>query len=239
MAAMGITITAITTMPRSEVTALLRLHSWLSPAFPVGAFSYSHGLEWAVEDGWVGDRETLIAWLAGDIAHGTLFADAAFFARAWEADAPARVAELAAAMRGSAELALEAETQGRAFLTTLRAAWPHAELDRLAKSLETDGIAPTPAVVAGIAARLCGAAQRPAIALYLQSAVANLISAAVRLVPLGQTDGQRATAGLEAAILEASDRAIGTPLDEIGSSGVMVDIAAMRHETQYTRLFRS
>ncbi len=239
MAATATTITAIKTMPRSEITALLRLQSWLSPAFPIGAFSYSHGLEWAVEDGRVNDRETLIAWLAGDIAHGTLFAEAAFFARAWETEAPVRVAELAAAMRGSAELALEAETQGRAFLATLRSAWPHAELDALAETLTSAGMAPTPAVVAGIAARLCGAEQRPATALFLQSVVANLINAAVRLVPLGQTDGQRATAALEAAILEATDRAIGTPLDEIGSSGVMVDIAAMRHETQYTRLFRS
>ena len=239
MAVTVITIIAMAIMPRSEVTALLRLQSWLSPAFPIGAFSYSHGLEWAVEDGRVGDRETLVAWLAGDIAHGTLFAEAAFFARAWEADDTAPVAELAAAMRGSAELALEAETQGRAFLTTLRSAWPHAELDALANSLDTHGTAPPPAVVAGIAARLCGAEQRPATALYLQSVVANLINAAVRLVPLGQTDGQRATAALEAAILEAADRATATPLDEIGSSGVMVDIATMRHETQYTRLFRS
>ena len=239
MAATGITVTAITTMPRSEITALLRLQSWLSPAFPIGAFSYSHGLEWAVEDRRVADRETLIAWLAGDIAHGTLFADTAFFARAWDTEAPTRVAELAAAMRGSAELALEAGTQGQAFLAALRSAWPHAELDALAETLAASGIAPNPAVVAGIAARLCGAELRPATALYLQSVVANLISAAVRLVPLGQTDGQRATAELEAAILEAADRAIGTPLEEIGSSGVMIDIAAMRHETQYTRLFRS
>ena len=238
MAVMVIITITMAIMPRSELTALLRLQSWLSPAFPIGAFSYSHGLEWAVEDGRVADRETLIAWLAGDIAQGTLFAEAAFFARAWEADDPRPVAELAAAMRGSAELALEAETQGRAFLTTLRSAWPHAELDALAISLEAHGTAPTPAVVAGIAARLCGAEQRPATALYLQSVVANLINAAVRLVPLGQTDGQRATAALEAAILEAADRAIATPLEEIGSSGLMVDIAAMRHETQYTRLFR-
>ncbi len=239
MAARAITITVTTTMPRNELTALLRLQSWLSPAFPIGAFSYSHGLEWAVEDGRVRDRATLTAWLAGDVTHGTLFCEAAFFARAWEARDVIPVAELAAAMRGSAELALEAETQGRAFLKTLRAAWPEPMLDSLAEVLDAEGIAPTPPVVAGVAARLCGAEQRPAMALYSQSVVANLINAAVRLVPLGQTDGQRATAALEAPILAATDRAIGTPLAEIGSAGVMVDIAAMRHETQYTRLFRS
>lgn len=239
MAITDITITTITTMPRSERTALLRLQSWLSPAFPIGAFSYSHGLEWAVEDGRVCDRATLTAWLAGDVGHGTLFCEAAFFARAWEARDVIPAAELAAAMRGSAELALEAETQGRAFLATLRAAWPDPMLDSLAEVLEADAIAPTPPIVAGVAARLCGAEQRPAAALYLQSVVANLINAAVRLVPLGQTDGQRATAALEAPILAAADRAIGTALEEIGSAGVMVDIAVMRHETQYTRLFRS
>lgn len=237
--AKGIIITGTTTMPRSDVTALMRLQSWLSPAFPVGAFSYSHGLEWAVEDGRVRDRQTLVAWLDGDIAHGTLFCEAAFFARAWGARDIGPTAELAAALRGSAELALEAETQGRAFLATLRAAWPDPALDRLAEALERADVTPTPPVVAGVAARLCGAAQRPATALYLQSVVANLINAAVRLVPLGQTDGQRATAALEAAVLAASERAVGTPLDQIGSAGVMVDIATMRHETQYTRLFRS
>ncbi len=227
------------TTPRSDVTALMRLQSWLSPAFPVGAFSYSHGLEWAVEDGRVCDRGTLVDWLGADIAHGTLFCEAAFFARAWGAAEIRPVAALAAAMRGSAELALEAESQGRAFLATLRTVWPDAELESLANTLEARRIAPTPPVVAGVAARLCGASLQPATALYLLSVVANLIGAAVRLVPLGQTDGQRATAALETAVLDAAERAIGTPLDEIGSAGIMVDIATMRHESQYTRLFRS
>ena len=243
MAARRITVTVITTMPRSETAALLRLQSWLSPAFPIGAFSYSHGLEWAVEEGRVRDRATLIDWLSGDIAHGSLFADAAFFARAWDAAGDAddivEIADLAAAMRGSAELALEAETQGRAFLSTLRAAWPDLGLDRLAAVLEAAGIAPTPAAVAGVAARLAGAPRSAATALYLQSTVANLINAAVRLVPLGQTDGQRAAAALEPVVLAAAETAVACPLDDIGSSAVMVDIATMRHETQYTRLFRS
>ena len=227
------------TMPPSESSALLRLQSWLSPAFPVGAFSYSHGLEWAVDEGIVRNRDSLIAWLEGEIAHGSLFADAAFFAQAWESDSIHEIAALAASMRGSAELALEAESQGRAFLLVLHGAWPNAALDRLAETLERADVAPTPPIVAGVAAKACGAPQSSATALYLQSTVANLISAAVRLVPLGQTDGQRATASLEPAILAATDRALACPPDEIGSAGVMVDIATMRHEIQYTRLFRS
>ena len=226
-------------MPRSDTTALLRLQSWLSPALPIGAFSYSHGLEWAVEEGLVRARDQLVAWLDGEIAHGSLFADAAFFARAWESDDIREIASLAAAMRGSAELALEAETQGRAFLLILREAWPDTRLERVAETLEDGGIAPTPPIVAGVAAKICGAPQSPATALYLQSNVANLISAAVRLVPLGQTDGQLATAALETAILVAADHAIACHLDDIGSAVLMVDVATMRHETQYTRLFRS
>ena len=99
MAAMA-TITDITTMPRSDMSALMRLQSWLSPAFPIGAFSYSHGLEWAVEDGRVRDRETLVDWLGADIAHGSLFCEAAFFARGWDAPDIRPVAELAAALPG-------------------------------------------------------------------------------------------------------------------------------------------
>jgi urease accessory protein len=227
----------------TALRSLMRLQSWLSPAFPVGAFSYSHALEWAVEAGWVTDRASLVAWLDADLRHGAGRADAILFAHAFRAvndpEGFIEVAALAAALRGTAELALESTAQGTAFLATLRRAWPDAALDDSAALLAERDIAPTLAVVAGVAAALDGAPLDAAIALFVQATTANLVGAGVRLVPLGQTDGQRAVAALEDAVLATAAEAAGAGLDEVGSAALMVDIASARHETQYTRLFRS
>jgi urease accessory protein len=149
------------------------------------------------------------------------------------------VAELAAAMRPTAELALEASQQGVAFLVAVRKAWPHPLLDRLAANLRAAGIVPMLPVAAGMACAAHGITLGNTLPLFLHAGVANLINAAVRLVPLGQTDGQMALAALESAIAETAAEALGASLSDIGSAAFMIDIASMRHETQYTRLFRS
>lgn len=221
---------------------LVRLLAWLSPSFPVGSFAYSGGLEWAVEAGDIRDAETLRRWLAALLADGGVFCDAALFAHAHAAecrgDAAAlhAVAELAAALAPSRERFLETVTQGRAFVTAVRAAWPCAALDRLADW--PDAAIAYPVAVA-VAAAGHGVAVAPALHGVLHALVANLVSAAVRLVPLGQTDGLRVLAALEPEIVATAARALTTPLDAIGSATVRADIAGMRHETQYTRLFRS
>jgi urease accessory protein len=222
--------------------ALYRLMAWLSPAYPIGAFSYSSGIEWAVEAGEISDAMSLRRWLTVMIAEGGGFCDAVFFVHAHRAaggddDAALRaVAELAAAFAPSKERHLETTAQGRAFLDTTRAAWPCAALDRL--TAVWDGAIALPIAV-GVACAGHRVPQAPALHAYLHSLAANLISAGVRLVPLGQTDGQRVLAALEPVIVATAERALVTPLDEVGSASFRADLAGMRHETQYTRLFRS
>ena len=222
--------------------ALYRLMAWLSPAYPVGAFSYSGGLEWAVEAGDVRDAESLRAWLAIMLHQGGGFCDAVFLVhahRAATADdgaAVRAVAELAAAFAPSKERHLETTAQGRAFLEATRAAWPCAALDRLVAGW--DGPIAYPVAV-GVAAAGHGIAVEPSLAAFLQAVAANLVSAGVRLIPLGQSDGQRALAALEPVVAATAQRALATPLDEVGGAAFRADLAAMRHETQYTRLFRS
>jgi urease accessory protein UreF len=335
---MGTAILIHTTMT-IDAAKFLRLQSWFSPAFPIGAFSYSHGLEWAVEERSVTDRASLVAWLEADLRHGSGRTDAMFFAEAWrvsrvplpltrnaahsalsrrrtlvvrrkgsragrghsapvanaaadnsgpreercvaasscplpsreraDAQRPGEgghtgnpsdplpspelrphqpmemdghilaVAALAGAMRGTAELALESGQQGIAFLAAVCKAWPHPELDRLANLFKEIAIAPVLPVAAGICCGVHEIDLELALPLYMHGSVANLVNAAVRLVPLGQTDGQIALAALEATVLETAREAFEAAPDDIGSAAFMIDLASMRHETQYTRLFRS
>lgn len=220
--------------------ALYRLMAWLSPAYPTGAFSYSHGIEHAVEAALVKDRDGLLTWVGHILSEGAGRVDALLFRAAYDAagdaEALAPVAELAACFRGSAETALESAQQGAAFLATTRQAWPDARLDAFAAARAGQVTALPVAVALACAGRV---PLRPALAAYLQAFGANLVSAGVRLIPLGQSDGQKALAGLEPVVARAVEAACAASLDEIGSAAPMVDWTSMRHETQYTRLFRS
>jgi urease accessory protein len=224
---------------------LLRLQSWLSPAFPTGSYSYSHGLEWAVEAGHVHDPGSLVEWLEADLCHGSVRNEAIFFSEAWRSamngNGPEllEVAELAAVFRGTAEFALESTQQAAASLAVLRRVWPEPLLDWLAEALYDRRVPPALAVVLGVSSARQGIPADLALAAFLQSYTCNLVTAAVRLIPLGQTAGQLAIAALEAAVLAASARARNETIDDLGSAAFMVDLASMAHETQYTRLFRS
>jgi urease accessory protein len=225
--------------------AVLRLQSWFSPAFPTGAYSYSHGLEWAVEAGDIHDRATLVDWLGADLCHGSGRNEAIFFSEAWRCasnDDRAQlctIAELSAALRGTAEFALESSQQASACLATLRRVWPDEILEWLAEMLRERDVRPAMAVVLGVRCAREPVPAAMALAAFLQSYCANLVNAGVRLIPLGQTDGQLAVAGLEEAVLFASTEALQSTVDQLGSAALMVDLASMAHETQYTRLFRS
>jgi urease accessory protein len=220
--------------------ALYRLMAWLSPAYPVGAFSYSSGIEWAVEAGDIGDAESLRAWLDVMLAEGAGFCDAVLFAAAHRAADDERglreVAELAAALAPSKERHLETTAQGQAFLEATRAAWPTPALDRLREIW--NGLVAYPVAVA-IAAAGHGIALEPALAAFLQAVAANWVSAGVRLIPLGQTQGQRVLAALERTVAATAERAVKAGLADLGSAAFRADLASARHETQYTRLFRS
>ena len=221
---------------------LYRLLAWLSPSYPVGAFSYSGGIEWAVEAGDVHDAESLQAWLGVMLMEGSGFCDAVLFAHAHRAAADGddkalrTTAELAAAFAASKERHLETTAQGNAFVDATRAAWPCAALDTLKRVWE--GPVAYPVAVAAAAAGH-GIALGPALAAFLQAVAANLVSAGVRLIPLGQTDGQRVLAALEPAVAQSAARAPAVMLDDIGTAAFRADLAGLRHETQYTRLFRS
>lgn len=226
-----------------EMTAppLLRLMTWLSPSFPVGAFGYSHGLEQAVEAGLVRDLASTVEWVGAILGHGGGRVDADLFlaahgARDGELDG---VVDLADAWRGSQELALESSAQGSAFVLAVAAAWPDPWWDEWRARLRAMGRQPAYAVAVAVAASRAGIAVEDALAAYLHAFAANLVSALVRLVPLGQSDGQRAIAALEPVVLDAAAAALHRLPEDRGGALPMLDWCSMAHETQYTRLFRS
>src|SRR6516164_3694215 len=201
--------------------ALLRMQSWLSPAFPTGSYSYSHGLEWAVEAGHVHDRKSLVDWLEADLCYGSGRNEAIFFSEAWRCaidDDRAKlmeIAKLAAAFRGTSEFALESSQQAAACLATLRRVWPDRLLDWLSERLSEHHVQPALAVVLGVGSARQGIPASVALAAFLQSYIANFVTAGVRLIPLGQTDGQLAIAKLEEAVLAASAQAQNATIDDL------------------------
>ncbi|WP_419900528.1 urease accessory protein UreF [Roseomonas sp. USHLN139] len=237
-------MTTGTTMGMATTTEgdLQRLLTWLSPAYPVGAYTYSHGLEMAVEAGAVRNRADLLAYIETVLEAGAGRIDAALLAAAFrtaaadDAAALDEVASLATAWRGTAETALETMAQGSAFLKVTNAAWPEPRLAALAA--RHAGVLAHP-VAFGAAAAWQGLALPMALFGFLSAFAANLVSAGVRLVPLGQTDGQITTAALLPALQAATAAGMAADLDRIGTAAPMLDLFSMRHETQYTRLFRS
>jgi len=227
--------------PRS----LIRLQHWLSPAFPTGSYSYSHGLEWAIESNRIHHRTSLVNWLDADLRFGSGRNDAIFFVEAWRCAAGGHhtrlleTAEVAAAFRATSEFALEASQQGASCLATLRDVWRDPTLDALSEGLRQRSIQPVLPIVIAIRSAAEGVPLGTALPAFLWALVSTFVTAGVRLIPLGQTDGQRALAELEDAVLEASERALTACIDDLGSAALMVDFASMLHETQYTRLFRS
>jgi urease accessory protein len=224
-----------------EAAALYRLMTWLSPAFPVGAFSYSSGIEWAVEAGDIVDGATLQDWLAS-MLEGPGFCDGVFLAHAHRTAAACgdvmlrELAELAAAFAPSRERHLETTAQGRAFIEIARAAWNCDGLDRLVVACDGTIVYP---VAVGIVSSAHAIPLAPTMHAFLHAVTSNWISAGSRLIPLGQTDSQRALAALEPVVVATGKRALDAALDDLGSVSFRADLASMRHETQYTRLFRS
>ncbi|PDT02625.1 urease accessory protein UreF [Rhizobium chutanense] len=219
----------------SELQALLRLTAWLSPAFPIGSFAYSGGLERAVADGLVTDAASLAAWIGTLFGHGSAWNDAVLLAESHRRQAePARLAEVAAlaeALAGSRERHQETMLLGEAFLAAARA-WPDEVFDRL------PGKAAYPIAV-GAVAGAHGIRPEEVLAVFLHAYASQAVSSGIRLGVAGQKDGVAVLAGLEEQIAEVARRAASSTLDDLGSATVQADIASLRHETQATRLFRS
>ncbi|MEX0627523.1 MAG: urease accessory protein UreF [Cucumibacter sp.] len=208
--------------------------TWLSPAFPVGAFAFSHGLERAVGDRLVANRADLEVWLIDLATLGSLWNDAVIFAEATrrtEAGDLTELAELAAALAGGKERLAETIEQGTAFIAASHP-WPRPVLAKLPASC------PYPVAVGAIAAAH-GIGLEPALVAWLGSTLANLVQAGVRLVPIGQTDAVKTLAALEPIVLEVGARASASSFDDLGSASIRAEIASLQHETQYSRLFRS
>lgn len=228
-----------------QTSALLRLMAWLSPSFPVGAFSYSHGIEYAVEEGLVTDVTTLTCWVTSILRRGSGRIDSDIFRMAWlaarEEDIAKliEVAEQASAFRGTSEMALENRAQGMAFVDTVGKAWQSEKTQRLYDHLKESHLSISYPVAVAVAAEAVEIPLKSALAVFLHAVVANLISAGVRLVPLGQTDGQRAMAALESLVEQAAIASLSRTEAQLGSAALMVEWTSMKHETQYTRLYRS
>jgi urease accessory protein len=226
----------------TDAATLYRLLAWSSPGYPTGAFSYSHGLEWAVEAGSVTRLETLLDYVEAVLSRGGAWVDAVLFAHAWRAAGQPdlhSLVELAAAFRGSSETALESRQQGAAFLDVTRKAWPHPALDKLAEHATRTNTPIAHCIAVAVACAAHAIPLQPALHGYLHAVAANLVSAGTRLIPLGQTQAQIAIARLSPTITALIERAQSTPLDDLGTAAPAVELCSLRHETQYTRLFRS
>ena len=236
----------------ADALHFLRLMQWLSPAYPVGAYTYSHGLEWAVEEGRVGDARGFAAWAEDVLNHGAGRNDAILLAAAWRAPDPGALAELdalARALAPSRERALEAAAQGAAFWQVCRDTWdgggarPGADAGcgagAAARLLPDLDPAPVYPVAVGAAAAGAGLPLQDTALAYLHALAGNLTAAAIRLVPLGQTEGQAVLAGLAPLCADLAETALHETPESLGACTFLADIASMKHETQYSRLFRS
>ena len=218
--------------PRSPMRtdAVLTLAQWLSPAYPVGAFAYSHGLEAAVDAGWVRGAAALEDWLGAVLETGAGHNDALFIAAAFHADGPDAVGEIDATARAfaaSKERLIETDQQGRAFQAVTCDIW---------------GGDPTPLtypVALGAAADRAGLPFGLTQAMYLQAFLSNLVAAGQRLLPVGQAEGQAILHKLTARIPAVAEATAAGDLDALSATAFLTDIAAMQHETQRTRIFRT
>ncbi|PHS78299.1 MAG: urease accessory protein UreF [Rhodospirillaceae bacterium] len=226
-------------------SGLLRLMTWLSPSFPVGAYAYSHGSEFAVESGQLLDRKSALSWIAFVLEFGSGRVDADLFVAAYLAADENNIvnflkaANMANALKGTAELGLESRAQGQAFLDTVLMVWPDERLKTFALALTEQNIQPSYSIAVAAAAAFAGVGLQAALGAYLHAFTANIASAVVRLVPLGQTDGQRIIAAIEPVIERALVDALERDPNDMGSAAFGVDLMSMKHETQYSRLFRS
>ena len=215
----------------------LPLLVWLSPGFPIGAFAYSHGLEAAVESGDIHDAATCTAWISDLVEAGSIRSDCVMLALAYRAEDGRSLNDLALALAPSSERRLETASQGTAFAVAVAAAWPTPALGDAIQQIGTEEVALP--VVVGIAAAAHDLPLTTTLGAFALAAVSNLVSAVLRLGPIGQTEAQRMIATLCPAVERLAAWAATSTLADIGSAGWRADIASMRHETQYSRLFRS
>jgi urease accessory protein len=207
---------------------LLTLSQWLSPAFPTGGFAYSHGLEQVVADGVVHDAASAERWLAGVLRHGAGRQDAVLLLRALAPGADhAALDALARALAPSAERVTETLEQGAALARTVAHVTGRPLVPRALP------------VALGEAAAPLGLQGSVVVALFLQAFAGNLVTIAIRHVPLGQSEGQAVLGRLGPVIAALAGDLARDPAPELAGAALAADLAAMRHETSPVRLFRT
>jgi len=212
--------------------SLIKLLTWLSPAFPTGAFAYSHALEWDVAAGTITTEPLLTTHLQDTLSHGALWSDSILLRHAHRGHNPHDLAQLALFLSPTPERRLESTAQGAAFAKAA-APWP-------VESLQNWGPTPLPHPIAlALLASAHAIPEDDTVLAYLHASVANLISAAIRLIPLGQSAGLRVQSQLESHILQTVHQTQSATLNDLGTTCWSSDISSMRHESQYTRLFRT
>jgi urease accessory protein len=212
----------------TDHSSLLLLLNWMSPTFPIGAFAYSHGLEQAIVDGRVSSAADVEEWIAELLQHGSGWNDSVLFAQCWSMQVD-ELNALALALAGSAERYMETTHLGRNF-NIAASVWTGTETSEMAIAYP---------IAAGQACMLMGIDQQQALVAYLQGYCSALVSVAVRLVPLGQTNGLVVMRNLAPVVSSTAAKAVATNLDGIGTSCIAAEISAMRHETLPTRVFRT
>lgn len=214
----------------TEPQPLLQLLAFMSPAFPVGGFAYSHGLERAIDDGIVTSADEVREWIESLLVHGSGWNDAVLFAAAYDASDEDRleIDELTLALAASRERVLETSDLGQSF----------AKAVAILSASETMNFKTYPVAVAAACQKTC-IDKHTGLLGYLQAFSNNLIAVAVRLVPLGQTKGLELMREMMPVVSKTAERAMLANLDDLGSSSLLSDIASMNHETQYSRVFRS
>ena len=205
---------------------MIFLQAWFSPAFPIGAYSYSHGLETAIQGGLINDEVSLQSWVSTLLLDGSGRNDGLFIKAAYEGEEEANT--LCLSLCPSKERWQETTELGQAFCRAVNNSY-HTNLP--------DGLAYPVAV--GQAARTIGLDLGLTIQSYLQAFAANLISVGVRAIPIGQHAGQDCLVGLCPVIEEGAAEAAETTLDEVGSAAMLSDLMAMKHEQSVPRIYRT
>lgn len=212
-------------MDTRRTDELLILQNWFSPAFPIGAFSYSGGLETAISRGDISDHDSLADWLRTTLSHGSVFTDAVFLSAAQHGE---DVNDLCLALCAGRERFQETSELGAAFCKVIHETQGFALPSQLAYP-----------VAVGMAARQLGLTRAVTVAAFLQGACMNQISVAVRAVPIGQMDGQACLVSLMPVIEQITARVLTTDVEDVGSFALAADLCGLEHETTEQRIYRT
>lgn len=236
----------------TDSSFIYRLLTWFSPSYPIGSFHFSHGIEYAVEWNLIKDAKSLEEWISGIIQFGSGRMDLMMFKLSYDlftapnvrAD-PNRIKKLnrlitiSNALKLSPELWQESTKQGDAALKALLKSHPSDNLHFLNLQLKKTDKYPVVPIVFGAACADHRIPLKWALTAYLHSFIFNLITAGVKLIPLGQTAGQNIAASLESVIHKCVNASAKSKINDISGASPMVEWTSVKHENQYTRLFQS